>query len=775
MPEHSNILTIVADPEATMDGVVSASIGTVLLRLIEQYFPHALCAHDNPNQTLIEKEYTIFLSELQALNLEDIYGGERVTEEDIATITNAAEETINGLDKVKIYDGHSTQDYKFPLQLVIVLVWKALRDDAVYSELVDEGYRSLRMLSFINAIRRLRPGICHQGIRHELVLLLNGVYPGVSIIEDPQSFIIAKIKMYLEDRFWTEYRHANTKRKRQLLHTFKVWVKDNQCLPLFKSLDKGSRQLIADLERIFKEHGSDPNQLESRAELGPVSTCVKDYLQSGIPFNMDSSQCPILRDVRYILHMSEDSISALQSKIDQHFAEIISHPDDYRGIPQFVKLHEAYEHFRSYKQLLLSTKAMTQTSLAEWERRFEAELGAAIDCIFRKNPELPALEALYTIETIITSAHNEHMVAAVETFFETLQTGKKRAYDLLLEPHFQSFVTMTDDMVSMLEQQYRQDAWKSVTPYVVHLFILHAILHHDQRVRPGGWSMLFDNAFRAIVSHRVKSSPQYKFILPQIQYMFDARDKGTSLSRPKGMILLPSQVRTLEEWQTILSFVDATEVPKYYAPLAAYLNRLYHQAVNAGTARFEDAFYAIPAVHGINFIQLFSILSLITHISYPEFEVVYKILNPEDRRALSRGLVEKKDIRLFKDLSPQAIPILVREMASLENRATVLSQFPDIYTLCFEKLGAILAALTPPEYKAFFGRCQVKQFIYFYNNRHNISKHCNPMQREVLLLELQPGHIAPMRHSRDTLFAAPPSKRDREGGFQNRGGRRYGS
>lgn len=774
-----NLTHITQEPEATMDNVLSASIGKVLLRLIDTYFPNVLTQPNAPNWSLINRLYDTFLAEFQGLRSEEVYGGDEIREEDVNTIQRYGKEERNAFDALDIYDSSGIQTYCLPLKLVFVLVWKALRDDTAYSDSEDPGYRAFRILSFIQGIRRLQPGICHHGIRNELVLLLNGVYPRVSIIEDLRSFIVEKIKIYLEERFWSQYQippKTNKKKRRNqaLLEGFKLWVKEGSCATLFSIVDRPVGALVRDLEAILRAHGSDPDKLDEHGEYKPVAASVKDYVKSGLDFNIDSERCPIMRDVRYIFHMTngEPEILRLQGEIDRNFGEIITTPSRYEvGISQFVRLHQCYLHFSSYRRLLVSVKAITGEVAAQWEARFQEGLASTIDRMFSPNPELSSIQALYEIEAIITAARNDKMVLAVETFFMSWDTGRRRSFALLLDPYFQSFVTMTDDMVGMFERQCAKNKWKDATPYIIHLFILHAILHHDRRVDVNGWSKRFAEVFRSIVRHRIRIESQYRFIFPQIRYMLSIQQDETEdedesedvLDRPKGMILLPSQVRTPEEWQTVLSLIEPSEAPRYYEPMAGYLNKLYYSAVEGKQLHFADAFSAIPLSNRSAFVGLFTIPSLIACVSYAVFEEVYDILSPESRVSLSCGLIGKKEVGLFSAIPSKAISMLVNDIQALENRAKCLSDIPGIYALSFEKLGAILAALAPLEYPSFFSRCSSEEYIRLYNYKQSLLNKCDPRQQDALQSELQRGNVTPRPRGGMMFKPARPEKRPRGG------------
>jgi len=82
-----------------------------------------------------------------------------------------------------------------PLSTVLALVYAALDDDQKYEDKTKEG-RNFRLKTLFNSFKSLASGgtICHLGIRHDFVFTLNGVYPGIEIIEDFDALVTDLMK-----------------------------------------------------------------------------------------------------------------------------------------------------------------------------------------------------------------------------------------------------------------------------------------------------------------------------------------------------------------------------------------------------------------------------------------------------------------------------------------------------------------------------------------------------------------------------------------------------
>ena len=106
---------------------------------------------------------------------------------------------------------------------VLALVWYALHDEDKYAEKArtDEAQRAREKMLF-DCLEQLRLNTpCGQGIRHALVSVLQGIYPGANIIQHfpsylvklTQSFLVNKLKE-LPEKFkilkqWINNYHSN--------------------------------------------------------------------------------------------------------------------------------------------------------------------------------------------------------------------------------------------------------------------------------------------------------------------------------------------------------------------------------------------------------------------------------------------------------------------------------------------------------------------------------------------------------------------------------------
>ncbi|MBU0744550.1 MAG: hypothetical protein KKE11_04205 [Gammaproteobacteria bacterium] len=94
----------------------------------------------------------------------------------------------------------------YPLKEVFPLVCQAIIDQKSYGKppvkSTKEKELEARVLTLANCLIDLATSksiICHYGVRNDLVMTLNGVYPGVNIVEDLNAYILAIAAEYFEN------------------------------------------------------------------------------------------------------------------------------------------------------------------------------------------------------------------------------------------------------------------------------------------------------------------------------------------------------------------------------------------------------------------------------------------------------------------------------------------------------------------------------------------------------------------------------------------------
>ncbi len=294
-----NIQDFIGDTENTMTAELSASAGIVIQKLSKIYL--------SENS---EEEIAVYLEKLskcissqsdESLQLVWAYIQERI------------EETSNVLDLVSIWQNGKLKQRLMPLKRTLALVYAALTDEKQYSdhfdlyskELSEEENETIRLkrvdadqydrlttlFNCFKDIQKLGDEICHQGIRHEFVLTLNGVYPGVWIIEE--------FKLFLTDMLFEHvYQQLESIRQtdpQNFLQILLVEISSAKRQKEFKHALKNTKQdLIDKIAAKCIEHGINPAKQTEKINnyvnaindfelpLGSQKTihCIKEIMQA---------------------------------------------------------------------------------------------------------------------------------------------------------------------------------------------------------------------------------------------------------------------------------------------------------------------------------------------------------------------------------------------------------------------------------------------------------------------------------------------------------------
>ena len=240
--ETKQLQDVLNDSQSTHNSVVSNSVGLALVKLSYHYFGNSIAAEEKADQA-----YKNCITELNKIALEkkDYAPG-------INYIIQQAEEKPHpDLDRVTLYvnEKDSTQPSSkkkesiyIPLKRVLTLVWISLHDKAKFehknnqkpdrladekatatkaitvfcenqfeSKINSEHDHKARLETFFNTLNQLqaRP-VCHVGTRNELVLVLNGIYQGIHIIEHGNTATISFLKEKIHTKFWSVYDDSKT-------------------------------------------------------------------------------------------------------------------------------------------------------------------------------------------------------------------------------------------------------------------------------------------------------------------------------------------------------------------------------------------------------------------------------------------------------------------------------------------------------------------------------------------------------------------------------------
>lgn len=224
--QEKTIENISRNSQATHNQVVVNSIAMAILKLLPNYYPVSF-TNSIPivKQEDLHKAYGECCQLLSELKPSSFFKIDETPDplllkqiednlvDTIHFIIAQMNDRLSILDNVSLYiDGREVR-LQLPLYMVFPLVIKAYLDDGKFvhayegtsEERLDKARqdRPLRLLSIFQCLQRVRNGICHTGVRNELVSLLNGAYEGIHIIEDATAtieyFLKEKIFIYLQN------------------------------------------------------------------------------------------------------------------------------------------------------------------------------------------------------------------------------------------------------------------------------------------------------------------------------------------------------------------------------------------------------------------------------------------------------------------------------------------------------------------------------------------------------------------------------------------------
>ena len=211
--EKSALTQRVTASEGTMSAPFSNSCGCAILKLKADY----------PNATFNDTQRA--LTELQVSSLFKPDEKPTFTQDNwhdaVSYILARTSEPSSALDNVTLYlpvtpptipPTYQEKLYTFSLKDVLTLTWAAINDDAAYkhnyngsdSEKLQQAAADKlnRIRAFFHILESIQKGICHHGVRNELIMSLNETHKDVAVIEDPIAVVLTFMKEELQRLFW---------------------------------------------------------------------------------------------------------------------------------------------------------------------------------------------------------------------------------------------------------------------------------------------------------------------------------------------------------------------------------------------------------------------------------------------------------------------------------------------------------------------------------------------------------------------------------------------
>lgn len=505
-----------------------------------------------------------------------------------------------------------SKKHTFLLNEVLASVWLAIKSDAKFVDCYegtveqkteqarqDRKYRIetfLRVIIDIYVFDLVKERLCHQGIRHNLVLILNKSYAGIDLILSANAKVLELLKQSLNARLDNICKDRT--RKKKLLGIL-ISTADQEEK---SSIEKNTHSILFELDpnegikkwtaNFFVSHGVDTRQ-------APLDDLFKEALPYAIS-SLDSKDFPEFASVRAILTLSFinnkkysliiAALSRMQRWIKDNFD--LDKEDHLAVIDGFNKIADFYGKYKKYSDFLSFT-------LPETEKATVDSVGQGCDDYFAKfNDETPPTPGKELVSQVTAAKEKmeavlkKHLKEQVENFFWRLNDAfkdsntseQKNLYAFMLSSHAKEHILNSNQL--LLNKILSVDERNPKEPVCLELYEFNQILL--QAMMQDVWEEQFAGALRAALdllskmgsdeaptvgirySIDLKNTSYPAWLIEQLKYFLclyesqlpNARD--VQPQRPEFLFLLPSQVRSCQEMHLIAGWLDESEYRKYF-------------------------------------------------------------------------------------------------------------------------------------------------------------------------------------------------------------------
>lgn len=586
------ISDFITHAQSTHNTAISSSVGMTLLLLQSNYF---ICPQDE-NETregylqrfnhYINTLYELACNELNehvaTMPVEHEKSWNRTQAKMLSQfIINLALTPSDALDDVLLYlpvnddpsQEYETKTYRFSIKKVFTLVWMALNDSSKfehnYEGTAQEKEKKahddlpIRLESFFTALHNVYSGICNTGIRNELVMILNKSYLEIDLIEDFSATIFSFLREQLLERWSAFFNNpeASPIKKEEFLN----WLIESR--PPLAEDD----MILLELNTLFQQHGVDPRTVKSLV----TKACT------GLPFACNAQQYPIMAALKIIFSTENESLTAIQSWIKSGDCDFFNNEIHQQVISDFAlaySVQTALENAKHFISLiddvqLISEINQTRELLDDTASSYQRLINFSSGPMLLSPEDRGCLERLNVhVEKIKSNALN----GLISNFFAqwfSPETEDERVflYRGLLSSWVQDKIRLTDkQIISIMNSNSHEEQASSssqhtrtaieLQPYEINRIFLCAII-----TNPSQWSELFKQSFSRILNFiqnnfeqeqtiavaQLKRDSYPQPLIDQLVYLQQLSAGIEQPLRPESMILLPSAIRTAEDWQTI--------------------------------------------------------------------------------------------------------------------------------------------------------------------------------------------------------------------------------
>jgi hypothetical protein len=607
--EAAILNNFISNPQNTHRAVIANSVGMAILVLKSNYF------EGTDSEVDINKKYERCIEEIK-LAAKNIINRQQAAN----FLILSAKEVLNKYDEVHLYipagNKYLKTTYTFPLTQVITLVWLALKDHEKFAHELNyqgtkeqqfaraRGEYNLRLNNFFNLIFLLgSEGSCHQGIRNELVFLLNKIYFGIEVIEDDLSTISATLKDHINILFWEQYQKAKTLELKKLLTTaLFAWMSDQNSEPLLTLVDPENKAKKI-LTELFLRHGSNP------VEIG-LDQLIKDCLPT-LSFNYDPKQYPVIKVIENIFNSvydnnNETTTRALTNVIAWIKAQVeLENQQTTANLIAYFTLYQAYRSLDQRMQSLLKATGNMKDSYSELlthcETYFNAITGANLENEFPIT-NTAMLKTTEQLKSSIVDCKSNKMVDFIESFFNKWNLAYesdnisryatlRHLYRILIDVEFHEKVFMSDEEIDFFwNHADTSKPFREMTAYQINRIFLHGIIkeHTD-------WTDNFSNLYRKALNFIENDYYSYGSThLNRNLIEYSYTDELTRLlkyrlysSSSVSYIFLPREVDDISDWEVLADLVSEDKLFEIYQTRPVKIKQILYNSL-IGKSRYAN-------------------------------------------------------------------------------------------------------------------------------------------------------------------------------------------
>lgn len=403
-----------------------------------------------------------------------------------------------------------------PLSQVLPLVWRALKDHPQYAHASNAESPELRLqqasaqfgdrlANFFSTLHRVQTGICHHGVRNELLYLLHGSYSldgihPVLLIADAELVVMAWIRDTIAKAYAKASQDANAKTKKQFEQALLTWMREvtpHAPLSMLGNEDEIRNNLI----QFFLSHALNP-------EIETIKTPINNMLL-GLSFGYSQEHYPKgLEYVNNLFNAVEQSDSVykrgLNSIIKWIDAEYESANEAHeKRVMEVDCVYQIYIRIQKHETYLSVTAGELMLSVLKQCQAYFSQIAE------NRYPILSVefRDQIKQLNKIIDDFIKDNMKPHIENFFKNYFIARSEKnianlrllYNLLTNDKTQSKMILDDDGVLLKKIKKCIDERRTeldLSPYEFNQLFLHAII-----IEPAQWTPLFATAFQSALAY----------------------------------------------------------------------------------------------------------------------------------------------------------------------------------------------------------------------------------------------------------------------------------